>query len=281
MQRTLACLLGEIKATIHEMLTSSFIFLPGVGPVTERRWWQEGLLDWRSFLDRPSVAGLSKQRKTWYDEELREAQSLTEKGQIHMFGSRLPRREHWRLYETCRPRTSFLDIETTGASPESGEVTVVGLHHGGNTTSLVRGESLTTERLQTELDHCDLLVTFFGSVFDVPYLRAKFPDLRFPTLHFDLCFAARRLALRGGLKHIEQELGIERNQTISGLDGLDAVRLWFLWRGGDMIARDTLLIYNRADTENLVLLADRFYEDMMSRFGPSSLSTTLQPACSQ
>lgn len=198
-----------------------------------------------------------------------------------MFSSRLPRREHWRLYETCRSRAGYLDIETTGASPESGEVTVVGLHRGGNTTSLVRGETLTTERLQAELDHCDLLVTFFGSVFDVPYLRAKFPDLQFPTLHFDLCFAARRLALRGGLKHIEQELGIERNRTISGLDGLDAVRLWFQWRRGDTIARETLLSYNRADTENLVLLADRFYEDMVSRFGPSALSTTLQPAYSQ
>ena len=163
MLRTVACLLGEIKATIPQMLTSSFIFLPGVRPVTERRWWQEGLLDWRSFLDRSSVAGLSAHRKTWYDEELREAQSLTEKGHVHMFGSRFPRREHWRLYKACRARTSFLDIETTGASPESGEVTVVGLHHGGRTTSLVHGETLTTERLQTELDHCDLLVTFFGS----------------------------------------------------------------------------------------------------------------------
>jgi uncharacterized protein YprB with RNaseH-like and TPR domain len=124
-------------------------------------------------------------------------------------------------------------------------------------------------------------VTFFGSVFDVPYLSAKFPDLQFPALHFDLCFAARRLALRGGLKHIEQGMGIDRHQAISGLDGLDAVRLWFQWRRGDTIARDTLLSYNRADTENLVLLADRFYEDMVSRFGPSSRSTTLQPVYSQ
>ncbi|MGE3977133.1 MAG: ribonuclease H-like domain-containing protein [Nitrospira sp.] len=263
------------------MLTSSFIFLPGVGPVTERRWWQEGLFDWRSFLDRPFVAGLSEHRKIWYDEQLREAQSLTEKGHVHMFGSRLPRRDHWRLYETCRSRAGYLDIETTGASPESGEVTVVGFHREGQTTSLVRGENLTAARLQTELDHCTLLVTFFGSVFDVPYLCAKFPGLRFPTLHFDLCFAARRLALRGGLKHIEQEMGIDRNTTISGLDGLDAVRLWFQWRRGDTIARDTLLSYNRADTENLVLLANRFYEEMVSRFGPSSLSTTLQPAHSR
>ena len=281
MLRTVACLLYEIKATIHKMLTSSFIFLPGIGPVTERRWWQEGLLDWQRFLDRPSVAGLSQHRKNWYDEELREAQSLVAKEQLHMFGSRLPRREHWRLYKTYRSRTGYLDIETTGASPESGEVTVVGLHHGGNTTSLVRGENLTTDRLQAELDQCDLLVTFFGSVFDVPYLCAKFPNLRFPIFHVDLCFAARRLSLRGGLKHIEQEMGIDRNATISGLDGLDAVRLWFQWRRGDTIARETLLSYNRADTDNLVLLADRFYEDMMSRFGPSSLSTTLQPAYSQ
>ncbi len=281
MLRTVACLLYEIKATIREMLTSSFIFLPGIGPVTERRWWQEGLLDWQSFLDRPSVAGLSQQRKNWYDDELREAQSLVAREQLHMFGSRLPRREHWRLYNTYRSRTGYLDIETTGASPESGAVTVVGLHRGGTTTSLVRGENLTTERLQAELDQCDLLVTFFGSVFDVPYLCAEFPNLRFPLFHVDLCFVARRLSLRGGLKRIEQEMGIDRDATISGLDGLDAVRLWFQWRRGDTIARETLLSYNRADTENLVHLADRFYEDMVSRFGPSLLSTTLQPTSSQ
>ena len=257
------------------MLTSSFIFLPGVGPVTERRWWQEGVLDWQRFLDRPSIGGLSARRKIWYDEELREAQSLMKKGHVHVFGSRLPRREHWRLYETCRSRAGYLDIETTGTSPESGEVTVVGLHRAGRTTSLVLGENLTTERLQEEFDHCDLLVTFFGSVFDVPYLYAKFPGIKVPPFHFDLCFAARQLALGGGLKRIELEMGIDRSTTIRGLDGGDAVRLWFRWRQGDTIARDTLLSYNRADTENLVLLADRFYEDLVSRFGPSSFSTTL------
>jgi uncharacterized protein len=275
MLRTVACLLCEIKATIHGMLTSSFIFLPGVGPLTERRWWQAGLFDWRSFLDRPSIAGLFRQCKVWYDEEIREAQSLTGKGQVHTLGSRLPRREHWRLYEICRSRTVYIDIETTGSSPASGEVTVVGLHREGRTTSLVRGENLTTERLQEEVDHYMLLVTFFGSVFDVPYLCAKFPQLRLPTLYFDLCFTARRLALHGGLKHIEQAMGIDRHTPISGLDGLDAVRR------GDTTARDTLLSYNRADTENLVLLADRFYEDLVFRFGPSSLPTTLQPALCQ
>jgi uncharacterized protein YprB with RNaseH-like and TPR domain len=74
-------------------------------------------------------------------------------------------------------------------------------------------------------------------------------------------------------------MGIDRDGTISGLDGWDAVRLWFYWCRGDMNARETLLAYNRADTEHLVLLADRFYEDLMTRFGPSSIhSTAYHPA---
>ena len=256
------------------MLTSSFILLPGVGPVTERRWWQEGLHAWSDFLHHASIPGLSAARKTWYDDELRTAQLLAEKGDFRQFASRLPRREHWRLYEACRSRTGYLDIETTGGPPHEGVVTVVGLHCHGKTVSLVQGEDLTPERLQAEIDQCDLLVTFFGSVFDIPYLCATFPELRMPPLHFDLCFAARRLALRGGLKSIEREMGIDRDRTISGLDGWDAVRLWSHWCRGDIRARETLLAYNRADTEHLVLLADRFYEDLMTRFGPSSIPAT-------
>jgi uncharacterized protein len=263
------------------MLTSSFIFLPGVGPTTERRWWDEGLLDWDMFLNRSSVPGLSAGRKHWYDGELRTARDLLSNGNFHSVATQLPRREHWRLYETCRSRTGFLDIETTGSPPGPGDVTVVGLHRNGTTVSLVQDENLTCERVQIELDQCDLLVTFFGSVFDVPYLQATFPTLRVPPLHFDLCFSARRLAICGGLKHIERELGIDRQASIRHLDGFDAVRLWLEWRRGDAMARDTLLAYNRADTENLVVLADRLYEDMISRFGPSSRSSPLESAFSR
>jgi len=259
------------------MLTSSFIFLQGVGPATERRWWQQGLHDWHSFLGQPSIIGLSPQRKSWYDDELRTAQSQVDQGQFLALAQRLQRREHWRLYDTCRARTGYLDIETTGTSPDQGEVTVVGLRRNGHTTCFVQGDSLTADRLQAELDHCDLLVTFFGSVFDVPYLTTTFPKLRFPPLHFDLCFAARRLTLRGGLKQIEQDMGIERDTYIRGLDGWDAVRLWSQWCQGDAGALDQLLTYNRADTDNLVPLADRLYEDMATRFGPPSIPPSHRP----
>ncbi|MGQ0666312.1 MAG: ribonuclease H-like domain-containing protein [Nitrospiraceae bacterium] len=253
------------------MLTSTFVFLHGIGPATERRFWQGGLLDWPSFLAQPRVDGLSPDRKAWYDGDLALAQSQLDAGRMHWFASRLQSREHWRFYDACRSRTVYLDIETTGASPHEGDVTVVGLHRNGRTSSLVRGESLTTERLQAELDPCELLVTFFGTGFDVPYLRAAFPGLRLPPAHFDLCFAARRLGLRGGLKRIEQEIGVEREPALRGLDGWDAIRLWSQWRRGNHAALELLLAYNAADTENLVPLTAFVHEHMMARFGPAAV----------
>jgi uncharacterized protein YprB with RNaseH-like and TPR domain len=253
------------------MLTSTFVLLQGVGTVTERRWWQDGVLDWASFVSRPRIAGLSPERKSLYDQDLSLALASFEAGDFSSLAARLPAREHWRFYDTCRSTALYLDIETTGLSPHdpAGAVTVVGLHQNGATTTLVQGDTLTTNRLQTELDRCTLLVTFFGSVFDVPYLRAKFPRLRFPMPHFDLCLTARRLGMLGGLKRLERELGLERETSIRGLDGLDAVRLWSQWRLGDQTALDMLLAYNRADTECLVPLAAVVYNDMMSRFGPA------------
>ena len=254
------------------MLTSTFVLLQGVGLVTERRWWQDGVLDWFNFVNRSRIQGLSPARKSLYNEDLALALSAFEAGDFSSLAARLPGREHWRFFDTCRSTALYLDIETTGLSPHdpAGAVTVVGLHRNGATTTLVQGETLTTDRLQTELDRCTLLVTFFGSVFDVPYLRVKFPRLRFPMPHFDLCLAARRLGMHGGLKHLEEELGLERERGLRGLDGLDAVRLWSQWRLGDQMALDMLLAYNRADTENLVPLATLVYKEMMSRNGPSS-----------
>jgi uncharacterized protein len=256
------------------MLTSTFTFLQGIGPTTERRLWQEGLLNWQSFLEQPRIAGLSPDRKSLYDRELALAQSEYEAGNLRALASRLHRREHWRFYDACRSGILYLDIETTGLAFRDGTdaVTVVGLHRNGHTTALIQGETLTADRLQAEIDQCALLVTFFGTTFDVPFLRALFPQLCFDMPHFDLCLAARRLGLRGGLKSLERELGIERDPALRGLDGMDAVRLWTQWRQGDRAALDLLLAYNAADTENLAPLAALIYKEMMLRFGPIPIS---------
>ncbi len=251
------------------MLTSTFVLLQGIGAATERKLWQQGVVHWEDFLREPRIRGVSAARKDWYDEELAAACTQLAAGDWRFFASRLPLREHWRFYEVCRSKIIYLDIETTGSVAGHGHVTVVGLHRNGRTTTLVHGENLTTDRLQEELDQGELLVTFFGTGFDVPYLKSHFPHLRLDLPHFDLCFAARRLDLRGGLKAIERAVGIERDPTVQGLDGWDAVRLWTRWNAtGDQHALDLLLAYNKADTENLVPLAALLHDDLRARFGP-------------
>ena len=258
------------------MLTSTFILLQGIGPGTERRLWHDGITDWSTFLQQPTLSGISATRKAWYDQDLVTATSRLKAGRADFFGTCLKSRDHWRLFETFRHRTLYLDIETTGMSAYTGQLTVVGLYRNGRMTSLVRGDNLTEDRLQEELEQTDLLVTFFGSAFDIPYLQTVYPRLNFKKPHFDLCFAARRLGLQGGLKCIEHELLIHRDIDLEGLDGWDAVRLWQQWRSGDDSALDLLLRYNAADTRNLEPLAQFLYERMVAQYGPLSVREGLR-----
>lgn len=253
------------------MLTSTFVLLKGIGPATERRLWQDGISDWSTFLNRAVIPYISSVKKSWYDDALATAQSRLAVGGANFFRTCLKSRDHWRLFEAFRHRALYLDIETTGHSARDGQVTVVGLYRNGRMQSLVRGENLTEDCLQAALEQTDLLVTFFGSVFDIPYLQTAFPRLDFKKPHFDLCFAARRLGLQGGLKFIERELEIRREEAIEGLDGWDAVRLWHQWRGGDDAALDLLLRYNAADARNLEALAELLFQQMVARYGPPSI----------
>ena len=260
------------------MLTSTFVLLKGIGPATERRLWQDGISDWSTFLNRPMIPYISSTKKCWYDDALATAQSRLEVGGANFFRTCLKSRDHWRLFEAFRHRALYLDIETTGHSAREGLVTVVGLYRGGRMQSLVRGENLTEDHLHEAMEQTDLLVTFFGSVFDIPYLQTAFPRVDFKKPHFDLCFAARRLGLQGGLKFIERELQIHRDEAIEGLDGWDAVRLWHRWRGGDETALDLLLRYNAADAKNLEPLAELLFQQMVARYGPSSVGIDDRPA---
>ena len=161
----------------------------------------------------------------------------------------------------------FLDIETAGGP--YGDVTVVGLFGNGRMLSLVRGDTLTETRLCHEVAQYDLIVTFFGSGFDLPYLHAMFPRFYIDQPHLDLCFAAKQLGLRGGLKQIERRVGIEREGALQGMDGWDAVRMWRRWRHSrDTEALELLLAYNEADCVNLLPLADLLYCRLLQQCRP-------------
>ena len=237
------------------MIRSSFVFLDGIGETTEQRLWGRGITTWDEFMSCSSIARISEERKRRYDADLEKAESNLSCCNEAFFSHRLAGSHHWRLYNEFRDYVSFLDIETTG-NYAGNKTTVVGIYNSSGYTSLVRGQDLSRESIIEALGDSKLLVTFFGRGFDVPVLESEF-GLELPKLHYDLCFAGKKVGLRGGLKSIEHELGISRSDDTTGLDGLDAVRLWGSYRRkGDLGALETLVQYNKEDVVNLVTLAD-------------------------
>ena len=180
------------------------------------------------------------------------------RGRYRYFADRLPPREHWRAWPEFRDRVAFLDIETTGLDIGRDALTVVGLYDGVRKRSFVRGVDL--EDLPRALEDRQLLVTFNGARFDIPFLRRAFPRMRLDQLHLDVMGPLHRLGYWGGLKRIERRLGIERSDATSAMSGFDAVRLWQAYEAGDDEALDALIAYNLEDVVNLEPLAVFAYE---------------------
>ena len=228
---------------------NSFIPVSGVGEVTERKLWQSGVRTWDDFDG--EVPGPAAAEDIW--SFIDRASERLDAGDTDFFASAFPSGEQWRFYENFRESACFLDIETTGLSERRDDVTVVSLHRAGSTTTLVRDRGLTAEALADEFADAGLLVTYNGKRFDVPFLEASF-DLEIGLPHLDLIYPCRRLDLTGGLKQVEQTVGIDRDRP--DLSGRDAVRLWHEYERGGEEALETLVSYNRDDTANLERLVD-------------------------
>jgi predicted nuclease with RNAse H fold/dephospho-CoA kinase len=87
-------------------------------------------------------------------------------------------------------------------------------------------------------------------------LRRSFPIIRFPHVHIDLRFLARRVGLRGGQKNIEQEIGFLRPSIVRGLEGDLAPVLWQRFRRGSADALRQLVAYNLADIDGMKAILD-------------------------
>ncbi len=236
------------------MLQSTFVHLPGVGPRRERALWEQGILDWKGLLSAVAEGRLGGRiRESWL-ELVRGSIDALAGGDVGYFKPLLPPKEAWRLYSEFADRAVFLDIETTGLSGEYDEVTLIGALCNGELALFINGINL--DQFPAYIERVPLLVTFNGSQFDVPFLRAHFPQARLDQAHIDLRFVLASLGFKGGLKVIENRLGLRRDPAIQDVDGFEAVRLWHQYRRGDKRALEKLIRYNLTDVANLVELAE-------------------------
>lgn len=232
------------------MIKQSFIILEKVSESKERKLWQF-CNDWNEFL---SSNDILTNNFIQHKEQLEMAKkALYEADQTH-FTRILKPSDHWRLFDHFKDEAVYLDIETTGFR---GGTTVVGLYDGIDTKIFVRDKNLTSEALQEELNKYKMVITFNGQCFDLPVLKNEY-GINFDNhLHMDLRFVCSRIGLKGGLKNIEQEIGISRDDEVEGMSGYDAVILWKRYmKTGDEEHLNKLIKYNEEDIINLKTLAE-------------------------
>jgi len=238
------------------VIARSFQLVPGVGPWRERDLWARGLLDWAAFQASPGASGLPDAVARDLAARIAEAEAALAGRDLVRLAELLPRRDHWRLYPRFADEAVYLDIETDGR--EAGRPTVVSLFDARGLHVHLQGRNL--EALPGALGRSRLWVTFNGRCFDLPVLREHFPDLPEPAVHLDLRFLCRRVGLRGGLKAVEEAVGVGRPPHLRGTSGWDAVLLWRAWTStGDLEPLRFLVEYNLYDAFQLRSVADAAY----------------------
>ncbi|MEK7772843.1 MAG: ribonuclease H-like domain-containing protein [Deltaproteobacteria bacterium] len=254
------------------MLKNTFLHIPGIGVSSERRIWDSGILSWDDSVRLP----LPPLKKTvhLFKELVEESFRQLEIRRPRYFTDLLPAGEHWRLFGEFRKTAVFLDVESNGYAGPRGYITAISLYDGNSVKYYIRGENL--EGFRKEIAKYDLIVTYNGRCFDVPFIESHL-GIKMEHAHIDLRYVLRDLGFKGGLKGCERALGIERG-ALDGLDGYFAVLLWKDYRRNKNVkALETLLAYNILDVVNLEPLLVAAY-NMKLRRTPFSGSALPSPA---
>ena len=244
------------------MLKRTFMHISGVSRATEEKFWSEGISSWDDFLKysenlNTKTLNISRNKIKMISSEIKCSITALKKSDYNCFITSMQGRDHWRAYPEMKGRCCFLDIETTGLDKRRDDITLIGIYDGKKSRIFIQGKNI--DDFKKEIEKYDCIISFNGRCFDIPFLKAKFPDVDFEKFHIDLRFAMKELGFSGGLKKIEKEIGISREDDILDVDGFEAVRLWYKYLRGDKQALDLLVKYNIADIENLKVMMDFAY----------------------
>jgi uncharacterized protein YprB with RNaseH-like and TPR domain len=237
------------------LIRGAFAHLPGIGPERLRRLRQAGIEDWRALTARPGLTGLGPAGRARLSDAVARCEAAVQADDIAFLVEHFKSADRWRVLAAYFERATFFDIETSGLDLGS-RITLIACLHRGRLHRFVQGESL--DGFLVLLDEVELLVSFNGASFDVPRVEEGFHIPACPCPHVDLRWLCYHAELRGGLKAIEREMGIERPDDLATIDGEQAEWLWTLWeQDRDLRARITLERYCGADVLALKLVAAR------------------------
>ena len=237
------------------MLNQTFCHIPGIGPKSEQKLWDQGYTSWASITDE-SLGKMSPKRRATIQAYIDESEEMLALDDGYYFGELLPNNQTWRMFPHFAHSAAYLDIETTGLDSDIDYITTIAVCDGKDSYTFVRGENLS--EFGDLIADFELLVTYNGKTFDLPFLRKQ---LRTPLehAHIDLRYVLASLGETGGLKACEKRLGLDR-EDLADIDGYFAVLLWRDYeRNGNAKALETLLAYNVADVVNLAAIMPMAY----------------------
>jgi uncharacterized protein YprB with RNaseH-like and TPR domain/predicted nuclease with RNAse H fold len=243
------------------MLKQTFIHIPGIGRQTELDLWKGGIRSWDDadrFEKRFGLLGARLQKRL--DEYIPKSREAISQRNASFFERLSTLGEAWRVFPEFADQCVYLDIETTGLSSVFDMVTVVGLYDGRKYKVFVEGENL--HELPSHLSQYSVVVTFNGANFDLRFLKLAFPQMTLPPIHIDLRWVTRKLGMKGGLKSVEKELGLNRAKEIEDLTGYDATVLWAKYLRGEKSALEQLVQYNTEDVVHLKAIMEIAYDKL-------------------
>ncbi|MEM3373918.1 MAG: ribonuclease H-like domain-containing protein [Candidatus Woesearchaeota archaeon] len=237
------------------MLKNTFLHIPYVNEKTEFFLWQNGFLDWESCLNcNKKIISQMDLLKKFILLSIKNYQNH------EFFSQRLEAKHHWRAYPDFKEKACFLDIETTGLDKKKDDITLIGIYEPITQKAkfFILGKNM--HLFENEIKKYSYLITFNGFLFDLPFIREKF-NIELNQLHSDLRFLLCKLGYTGGLKKIENDLGLIRNTNVK--DGLEAIKLWNYYKKyNDEISLHKLIDYNYEDIKNLHFLMEFAYENL-------------------
>ena len=240
-------------------LRQAFTHFPNIGPARLKMLFEAGIRSWEDIgpFPPPELHAWNAFWSPIYQTAIdcREADAADD---IPFFIERLAPQDRWRLLHKHWSQCAFLDIETGGLEFDS-DITVISVFHNGKIHLFVKDENL--DDFPDFILTVPFIITYNGSTFDIPKITRFFNLPPLPVPHVDLRWLCHRLDLTGGLKPIEQSLGIVRPQDLQGTDGEDAIQLWRQWQTfRTPTARYLLMKYCAADTLSLELVTDHILE---------------------
>ena len=164
------------------MLKNTFAHIPGIGIITEQRFWDSGIHNWDDFTQNCPFH-LSQSRMDTISSYLEESHQHLGSGNPNYFSQLLQTAQHWRFFPEFRHSMVYLDIETTGLNRYHDPITTISLYDGESIYYYVNGQNL--DDFMDDIDKYRVIVTYNGKTFDVPFIE-KYFGIRLDHAQIDL-----------------------------------------------------------------------------------------------